>query len=549
MIQQAIALRRPGDLLRAEAPLLGQGRGRHRRRAGRRARRWTRPGSLAEGTDVTLLGLRADGADLRRGRGGRRARTAASVEVIDLRSLSPLDTETILASVRRTGRCVVVHEAPVTGGLGAEIAARVTEECFYQLEAPVLRVGGFATPYPPSRLEDHYLPDLDRVLDAVDRTLRLLRGAGVTELQAVQAPRRRRGPDRGRDRHVARASPATWSPSTRSSWRSRRPRPSSSCPARSPGVVAELLVAEGATVDVGTPIIAVDTTSARRRAPAVHRQDRSRTRRGPRSRRAGRRAAPRRWPTDRVPAAATAPPRRRHGAGSRPPGAAAGAAGRPGRLRRRSSAPTTRRPRKEARRGARAGGPAAAPATGSPRPAAAAAAAPDRPAGSRCWPSRRSASWPGTSASTWPRDRHRPGRHRSPATTCRPPRTPPLAAAADRPGDRPPRPGVTREERIPVRGVRKHTAAAMVGQRVHRAARDRVPADRRHRDDGRGRAAAGRCRSSPGCGSRRCCWWPRRCSSRWPAPDDQLALGRGQPRRSWSSTTSTWASPRPPRAA
>jgi 2-oxoisovalerate dehydrogenase E1 component beta subunit len=93
-----------------------------------------------------------------------------SVEVIDLRSLSPLDTDTIFESVRRTGRCVVVHEAPVTGGLGAEIAARVTEECFYRLEAPVLRVGGFSTPYPPSKLEEYYLPDLDRVLDAVDRT-------------------------------------------------------------------------------------------------------------------------------------------------------------------------------------------------------------------------------------------------------------------------------------------------------------------------------------------------------------------------------------------
>jgi pyruvate dehydrogenase E1 component beta subunit len=93
-----------------------------------------------------------------------------SLEVIDLRSLSPLDTGTIFESVRRTGRCVVVHEAPVTGGLGAEIAAQVTEECFYRLEAPVLRVGGFSTPYPPSKLEEHYLPDLDRVLDAVDRT-------------------------------------------------------------------------------------------------------------------------------------------------------------------------------------------------------------------------------------------------------------------------------------------------------------------------------------------------------------------------------------------
>jgi 2-oxoisovalerate dehydrogenase E1 component beta subunit len=72
--------------------------------------------------------------------------------------------------VRKTGRCVVAHEAPAFAGLGAEIAAQVTERCFYQLEAPVLRVGGFAIPYPPSRLEDHYLPDLDRILDTVDRT-------------------------------------------------------------------------------------------------------------------------------------------------------------------------------------------------------------------------------------------------------------------------------------------------------------------------------------------------------------------------------------------
>ncbi len=94
-----------------------------------------------------------------------------SVEVIDLRSLSPLDLTTIFTSVRKTGRCVIVHEAPVTGGLGAEIAARITQECFYSLEAPVLRVGGYSIPYPPSRMEEHYLPDLDRVLDAVDRSL------------------------------------------------------------------------------------------------------------------------------------------------------------------------------------------------------------------------------------------------------------------------------------------------------------------------------------------------------------------------------------------
>jgi len=93
-----------------------------------------------------------------------------SIEVIDLRTLSPLDLEPVYASVQKTGRLVVVHEAPGNLGLGSEIAARVTERCFYNLEAPVLRVTGFDTPYPPARLEEEYLPDLDRVLDAVDRT-------------------------------------------------------------------------------------------------------------------------------------------------------------------------------------------------------------------------------------------------------------------------------------------------------------------------------------------------------------------------------------------
>ncbi len=131
---------------------------------------------VLDGTDVTLLAygplirtaLESALAARDQGSAGHRG---PSIEVVDVRSLSPLDMETITASVRRTGRCVVAHEAPVYAGLGAEIAARVTEQCFYHLEAPVLRVGGFATPYPPSRLEDHYLPDLDRILDAVDRTL------------------------------------------------------------------------------------------------------------------------------------------------------------------------------------------------------------------------------------------------------------------------------------------------------------------------------------------------------------------------------------------
>lgn len=99
------------------------------------------------------------------------AEEGRSIEVIDLRTLSPIDTATIVESVRKTGHAVVVHEAPMNLGLGAELAARITEQCFYSLEAPVLRVGGFDTPYPPSRVEDEYLPDLDRVLDAVDRSL------------------------------------------------------------------------------------------------------------------------------------------------------------------------------------------------------------------------------------------------------------------------------------------------------------------------------------------------------------------------------------------
>lgn len=94
-----------------------------------------------------------------------------SLEVIDLRTLSPLDLDPVYESVRRTGRCVVVHEAQRTLGIGAEVAARVTEECFYSLESPVMRVTGYDTPYPAARVEDQYLPDLDRVLDAVDRAL------------------------------------------------------------------------------------------------------------------------------------------------------------------------------------------------------------------------------------------------------------------------------------------------------------------------------------------------------------------------------------------
>ena len=93
-----------------------------------------------------------------------------SLEVIDLRTLSPLDLAPVLASVEKTGRAVVVTEAPREGSVASELAAEITERAFYSLEAPVGRVTGFDIPYPPSRLEEEYLPDLDRLLDAVDKT-------------------------------------------------------------------------------------------------------------------------------------------------------------------------------------------------------------------------------------------------------------------------------------------------------------------------------------------------------------------------------------------
>nr|WP_324248596.1 alpha-ketoacid dehydrogenase subunit beta [Actinomarinicola tropica] len=93
------------------------------------------------------------------------------VEVVDLRSLVPLDIDTVAASVARTGRCVVLHEGPRTLGMGAEIAARLQEEVFWDLEAPILRATGFDTPYPPTRLEGDWLPGVDRLLDTVERSL------------------------------------------------------------------------------------------------------------------------------------------------------------------------------------------------------------------------------------------------------------------------------------------------------------------------------------------------------------------------------------------
>ncbi|MGW4116468.1 alpha-ketoacid dehydrogenase subunit beta [Actinosynnema sp. NPDC004786] len=97
------------------------------------------------------------------------AEEGRDVEVVDLRSLSPFDDETVCASVAKTGRAVVVHEASGFGGYGAEVVARVTERCFHHLHAPVLRVTGFDIPYPPPKLEEHHLPGVDRILDAIDR--------------------------------------------------------------------------------------------------------------------------------------------------------------------------------------------------------------------------------------------------------------------------------------------------------------------------------------------------------------------------------------------
>jgi 2-oxoisovalerate dehydrogenase E1 component beta subunit len=99
------------------------------------------------------------------------AADGTELEVIDLRTLSPLDLTPVFESVRRTGHLVVVSESPGEASIASEVAARVQQECFYSLEAPVLRVTGFDTPYPPAKLEDHFIPDLDRVMHAVDRSL------------------------------------------------------------------------------------------------------------------------------------------------------------------------------------------------------------------------------------------------------------------------------------------------------------------------------------------------------------------------------------------
>ena len=125
---------------------------------------------VREGTEVTLVGYGPMVAMLLQA-AEIAASEGTSVEVIDLRSISPIDYEPIIASVQKTGRLVVAQEAPGFVSVGSEIAATVTERAFYSLEAPVLRVAGFDTPFPPAKLETVYLPDADRILEAVDRAM------------------------------------------------------------------------------------------------------------------------------------------------------------------------------------------------------------------------------------------------------------------------------------------------------------------------------------------------------------------------------------------
>jgi len=166
MIQEAIASNDPVMFFepksrywpKGEVDFSGSGAPLHSTRVGR------------EGTEVTLLGHGAMVATLLQA-AEIAGEEGTSVEVIDLRSLSPIDYAPIIASVQKTGRLVVASEAPGFVSVSSEIAATVTERAFYSLEAPVLRVGGFDAPFPPAKLETIYLPDADRVLEAVDRAL------------------------------------------------------------------------------------------------------------------------------------------------------------------------------------------------------------------------------------------------------------------------------------------------------------------------------------------------------------------------------------------
>lgn len=123
---------------------------------------------LREGTDATIVAY-GPLVPVALAAANAAAEDGHSVEVIDLRSISPIDFDTVETSLKKTGRLIVAHEAPTFGGIGGEIASRMSERCFYSLQAPVIRVGGFHMPYPVARVEEHYLPDIDRMLEALDR--------------------------------------------------------------------------------------------------------------------------------------------------------------------------------------------------------------------------------------------------------------------------------------------------------------------------------------------------------------------------------------------
>ena len=126
---------------------------------------------VREGRDVTVLAWGAHVRTLKEAAQRLEAEGAADLEIIDVRSLAPFDFETVIASVAKTGRAVIVHEAPRSGGFGAEISAQIMERAVLHLQAPVLRVTGFDTIPPLAKLEDYYQPDVDMVIEAVKTTL------------------------------------------------------------------------------------------------------------------------------------------------------------------------------------------------------------------------------------------------------------------------------------------------------------------------------------------------------------------------------------------
>lgn len=123
-----------------------------------------------EGSDVTVIGYGANVKTILRA-ADTAATEGVSLEVIDARSLAPLDLAPMVASLEKTGRLVVVHQASHMASIGSEIVAQLTERCFYSLRAPGLQVCGYHVPYPPTRIEEDFIPNVDRILDAVDRVM------------------------------------------------------------------------------------------------------------------------------------------------------------------------------------------------------------------------------------------------------------------------------------------------------------------------------------------------------------------------------------------